>query len=101
MPENELAASKWNPLYEMAPKLYEEQYTQRIKDLNAEGFFVSQRPVRNHEEEMAKILERAPALVKIALMEVTPDNQWWLPFRQHRAQLELQRLQELENERQA
>ena len=100
MPERskQLAASTWNPLYKEALGLYEDQYRERVRDIFQDGYFIGQVPFRDHEAEFAKIVERAPSLLAVAAMEVTPENKDWLPFRQRRVQIELQRGQELEQE---
>ena len=100
MPErsSQLAASTWNPLYEEALGLYEEQYRERVRDVFQDGYFVAQLPFRDHQAEYARIIERSPLLLAVASMEITSENRDWLPFRQRRAQRELMRGQELEQE---
>ncbi len=98
MPSKQLAASTWTPLYEEALVEYEKQYRERVKDIFQDGYFVGQLPFRDHEAEYAHIVERAPSLMFVTTMEVTPENRNWLPFRQRRAQRELMRGQELEQE---
>ncbi len=98
MPASQLAASTWNPLYEEALDLYEAQHRARVKDIFQDGYFIGQVPFRDHQAEHAHIMERAPLLLTVTTMEVTPENRDWLPFRQRRAQRELMRGQELEQE---
>ena len=100
MPERskQLAASTWNGLYEESLVEYEEQYRDRVKDIFQDGYFVAQLPFRDHQAEHAHIMNRVPLLMTVTTMEVTPENGDWLPFRQRRAQRELMRGQELEQE---
>ena len=89
--DRQLAAETWNPLYRLSLKEYREQYSDRLKDVFQNGYFLGQQPFRDHAEEAATLAPKIPLLIEITQMEFDPA----LEPRKQRAQQSLRRYAEI------